>query len=202
MDYPITAFILRKLAFCYFFLVCTDGFYGSECKTVCGPCKDNDVCDKVSGRCPNGCQIHWTGDRCDGQCLMFRQHITCPIYTIFRIYLTFCWYCYKWWNYNASPQKSWKPLPLLLIFVFIKRLYFNNQTYIWLCFSFSLLSYGCITKIKHIYIYLWFCFPFLLLLLQSCIPNIKHISDFTSHFFQHVAIIFMDLSVTFSVDTV
>lgn len=47
-------------------LVCSDHFYGTDCNTPCGHCKNNDVCDKGNGSCLNGCQSHWQGEGCDG----------------------------------------------------------------------------------------------------------------------------------------
>lgn len=49
--------------------VCADHFYGKECNNMCGHCKDNSVCDKGTGSCPNGCQAQWTGAKCDGRFL-------------------------------------------------------------------------------------------------------------------------------------
>lgn len=48
-------------------LECIDYFYGGDCNTTCGHCVNNGVCDKDTGQCPNGCQTHWTGNRCDGR---------------------------------------------------------------------------------------------------------------------------------------
>ena len=48
-------------------LVCATNYYGSDCKTPCGQCKGDDVCDSVTGHCPNGCKPHWTGLGCDGK---------------------------------------------------------------------------------------------------------------------------------------
>ena len=41
---------------------CEDGYYltsfeeSPRCK-ICGHCKDGDICDKMTGLCPNGCQM-------------------------------------------------------------------------------------------------------------------------------------------------
>lgn len=48
-------------------LECSDHFYGSDCNTACGHCSNNDVCDKENGRCQNGCQSYWAGEKCDGR---------------------------------------------------------------------------------------------------------------------------------------
>lgn len=52
--------------FLFSFAVCSEHFYGLDCSTPCGHCLNKDVCDNVTGRCPNGCQNYWTGDGCDG----------------------------------------------------------------------------------------------------------------------------------------
>lgn len=51
----------------FFFSVCSNNYYGSNCSTTCGHCYNDDVCNNVTGHCPNGCQNQWTGDRCDGK---------------------------------------------------------------------------------------------------------------------------------------
>ena len=48
-------------------LVCTPGYYGSDCNTPCGRCLGDDVCHNVTGYCPNGCKQHWMVLRCDGK---------------------------------------------------------------------------------------------------------------------------------------
>lgn len=51
----------------FFNSVCIDHFYGNECNTPCGKCKNNSVCDKGTGHCPNGCQSHWKGEQCNSK---------------------------------------------------------------------------------------------------------------------------------------
>lgn len=51
----------------YFFSVCSERFYGNDCNTPCGHCSDNDVCNNVTGVCPNGCRNQWIEDKCDGE---------------------------------------------------------------------------------------------------------------------------------------
>ena len=46
---------------------CSPHYFGSDCNTPCGHCKENDVCNNVTGRCPNGCQNQWTKLTCDGK---------------------------------------------------------------------------------------------------------------------------------------
>ena len=54
--------------FCYLtIVVCSPHFYGTNCNTPCGQCRGEDVCNNVTGYCPNGCKSHWTGQRCDGK---------------------------------------------------------------------------------------------------------------------------------------
>lgn len=50
-----------------FVLVCSDHYYGTDCRTPCGRCKNNGVCDKGTGRCHDGCSIHWEGQGCDSK---------------------------------------------------------------------------------------------------------------------------------------
>ena len=50
----------------YIFVVCSAHYYGSNCNIPCGQCTGDDVCDNVTGHCPNGCKPHWTGPTCDG----------------------------------------------------------------------------------------------------------------------------------------
>ena len=52
---------------------CAPHFYGSDCNTPCAQCRRDDVCDSVTGHCPNGCKPHWTGPWCDGIKLI--QHL-------------------------------------------------------------------------------------------------------------------------------
>lgn len=49
------------------FSVCRDQYYGSDCNTPCGHCKDDDVCNNATGSCPGGCQTQWIGNSCDGR---------------------------------------------------------------------------------------------------------------------------------------
>jgi len=42
----------------------TPGYYGDDCNSICGMCKDDAVCDK-DGKCPDGkCADGWSGDVC------------------------------------------------------------------------------------------------------------------------------------------
>ena len=47
--------------------VCSPHYYGSDCNSSCGQCKGNDLCNNVTGTCPNGCNGHWTGPNCNGK---------------------------------------------------------------------------------------------------------------------------------------
>ncbi|XP_064605996.1 receptor-type tyrosine-protein phosphatase alpha-like [Liolophura sinensis] len=42
---------------------CVDGYFGWKCKFQC-QCANNDVCDKVTGECPNGCATDKYGTNC------------------------------------------------------------------------------------------------------------------------------------------
>lgn len=48
---------------------CVDGSYGNYCENGCGNCKLTAlVCDKVTGRCPQGCDVGWNPPLCqDGE---------------------------------------------------------------------------------------------------------------------------------------
>ena len=54
------------LLYYYFVLECLPHYYGSDCNTPCGQCRGNDVCNIMTGYCPNGCKQHWSGPKCDG----------------------------------------------------------------------------------------------------------------------------------------
>ena len=44
---------------------CSDGNYGLGCSQTCHHCTSPDICDKPTGRCPNGCSAGYQGDNCD-----------------------------------------------------------------------------------------------------------------------------------------
>lgn len=50
---------------------CLDGQYLSNrtCVPCQGHCKDGSPCDKITGRCDNGCSNHWTGEYCESMCI-------------------------------------------------------------------------------------------------------------------------------------
>ena len=48
------------------FSECEDRFYGTECTESCGHCSDDDVCDKLTGHCPNRCQSDFKPPLCQG----------------------------------------------------------------------------------------------------------------------------------------
>ena len=50
--------------------VCSPHYYGRDSNTPCGHCNGDDVCNSVTGHCPNGCKPHWTGTRCEGKYLL------------------------------------------------------------------------------------------------------------------------------------
>ena len=47
------------------FSACYDGYYGPDCAVRCGNCKDNQVCDSITGWCDAGCSLGFRGLRCD-----------------------------------------------------------------------------------------------------------------------------------------
>lgn len=64
-----------------------------NCNTPCGHCKNNDVCDKVTGSCPGGCQTQWMGHRCDGRFNDENENLypspKTPLNTVLKNYLSF-----------------------------------------------------------------------------------------------------------------
>ena len=56
-----------------FFSVCPDGQYISKrtCAPCQGYCKGGAPCNKLTGRCDNGCQNHWKGDFCNCMYIIF-----------------------------------------------------------------------------------------------------------------------------------
>lgn len=45
---------------------CSDGLYGPDCKHHCSEhCRDNTVCDHVTGLCGMGCAAGWSGSLCN-----------------------------------------------------------------------------------------------------------------------------------------
>lgn len=44
--------------------VCTTGFYGEKCSSICGYCLNNSVCDHVTGVCEQGCEPGYQGENC------------------------------------------------------------------------------------------------------------------------------------------
>nr|XP_022311625.1 receptor-type tyrosine-protein phosphatase epsilon-like isoform X1 [Crassostrea virginica] len=48
---------------------CSEGWYGLDCKLLCsGHCRDNAVCNHVTGVCKGGCAAGWNGTLCDKEC--------------------------------------------------------------------------------------------------------------------------------------
>ncbi|PVD25283.1 hypothetical protein C0Q70_15783 [Pomacea canaliculata] len=47
---------------------CEDGKYGANCQLSCRRCKDDEACDKKTGKCAKGCPPGLLGDLCDQQC--------------------------------------------------------------------------------------------------------------------------------------
>ena len=45
---------------------CPVGLYGANCEEFCSSnCREERVCDKVTGHCEGGCQAGWTQPKCD-----------------------------------------------------------------------------------------------------------------------------------------
>lgn len=47
-------------------LDCAPGFYGDNCKKMCGKCKIGTTCNTTSGLCPNGCKDNLSPPFCTG----------------------------------------------------------------------------------------------------------------------------------------
>nr|XP_022311643.1 multiple epidermal growth factor-like domains protein 10 [Crassostrea virginica] len=48
---------------------CTEGWYGLDCKQQCsGHCRDDAICNHVTGQCEEGCAAGWRGTLCDSVC--------------------------------------------------------------------------------------------------------------------------------------
>ncbi|XP_065943696.1 uncharacterized protein [Magallana gigas] len=45
-------------------LACDKGSYGSQCKEICGHCRDTDQCSNINGTCLTGCDAGYQGDLC------------------------------------------------------------------------------------------------------------------------------------------
>lgn len=67
------------------FVVCTNGYYGDECKTECGNCLHMAVCDKQNGTCYNGCINHFKEPKCSGKYFS----TTCCFVVVVDAFLTF-----------------------------------------------------------------------------------------------------------------
>jgi len=48
-----------------YILECEVNFYGINCQHRCGNCKNGTICDINNGQCTDGCQIWWTGTKCN-----------------------------------------------------------------------------------------------------------------------------------------
>lgn len=51
---------------------CKDGFYGVNCSIKCGLCDNDEVCEKRTGYCLNGCKRNLLPPFCKSMwCLLF-----------------------------------------------------------------------------------------------------------------------------------
>lgn len=70
---------------------CTEGWYGVNCSQPClGHCRDGAICNPVTGKCDNGCDVGWTGSMCkNGKdiciSLEFRL-VVCFVYIVLFIF--------------------------------------------------------------------------------------------------------------------
>lgn len=49
----------------FLLLDCPEGYYGDECKEICGHCKNSTICHHINGTCIHGCEPGYIGDYCD-----------------------------------------------------------------------------------------------------------------------------------------
>ena len=68
-----------------YILVCDDGEYTSDrmCVPCPGHCNNGESCNKLTGRCDNGCQNYWTGDFCEG---VYTKSSTGPFISEVRLF--------------------------------------------------------------------------------------------------------------------
>ena len=70
---PRDTILCKKTGNCFslleihFFSVCDDGRYVKDkmCIQCPGHCKYGTPCNKLTGRCDNGCDDHWAGEFCE-----------------------------------------------------------------------------------------------------------------------------------------
>ncbi|XP_078330352.1 uncharacterized protein LOC144624428 [Crassostrea virginica] len=57
---------------------CPEGYYGSNCSQNCSmTCGDPGRCDIMTGHCNGGCQVGWTGVKCEKDCPKGHYGINC-----------------------------------------------------------------------------------------------------------------------------
>lgn len=59
--------------FILFFLIlgCNNRTNGDNCSKTCGKCRHSEQCHHINGKCKNGCNSGYQGDKCDeGKCLV------------------------------------------------------------------------------------------------------------------------------------
>nr|XP_034320828.1 protein draper-like [Crassostrea gigas] len=49
-------------------LACDEGLFGSECKEICGHCRDVNQCSNINGTCLTGCDAGYLGGLCRTPC--------------------------------------------------------------------------------------------------------------------------------------
>ena len=64
--------------------VCPDGQYISnrQCVPCPGHCVDGTPCDKLTGRCNDGCSNYWTGEYCESTWILHKP-LTNPGFPFF-----------------------------------------------------------------------------------------------------------------------
>lgn len=58
----------------FLFVECADGFYNKNCSGTCGFCRNDEVCNKVTGYCINGCKSNYKDPFCQGNSFIYEYH--------------------------------------------------------------------------------------------------------------------------------
>ena len=80
------------------FIACESGKHDENCVEDCGNCKSGDVCDRVTGHCPDGCQAGWWTDMCkEGKSYQNIKVVCVLLYLIWTplLYITLHVYAFK-----------------------------------------------------------------------------------------------------------
>ncbi|GAB1609011.1 angiopoietin-1 receptor-like [Argonauta hians] len=56
---------------------CHNNTYGANCQLKCGHCLHNSPCQEHTGTCVGGCEVGWSGTKCDQPCKKYEYGINC-----------------------------------------------------------------------------------------------------------------------------